>query len=159
GYGKYADGIQQTRSGRYVVQDPGLREQIMKLRKDPTANAVMGGAFTQQNEAQVTKRIGRKPTEGELYVAHFFGAYTGSKVINAPAANPNANAAAMYPAAARANRSIFYDKQGQPRSVSGVYGELVRRYQVARASTTPGVAPAVVTGEGALPKQASTTAP
>src|SRR5581483_2210450 len=116
----------------------------MKLRKDPTANAVMGAAFTQQNEALVSKRIGRKPTEGELYVAHFFGAYTGAKVINQAASNPNANAAAMFPAAARANRPIFYDKQGHARSIAGVYAELVRRYQVARASTAPGIAPAAV---------------
>src|SRR5262245_9295122 len=45
GFGRYVDGIAQTKSGRYVVSDPALRREIMALRKDPTANAVMGGVF------------------------------------------------------------------------------------------------------------------
>src|SRR5215468_750733 len=78
GFERYADAITQTSSGRYVVEDPGLREEMMKLRKDPAANAVMGGVMTQQNAAVLANRIGRKPTEGELYVAHFFGPYAGA---------------------------------------------------------------------------------
>ena len=58
-----------------------------------------------------------------------------------PRERPQANAAGMFPAAARANKSIFYDRQGNARSVSGVYAELDRRYQVARANVMPGVAP------------------
>jgi hypothetical protein len=50
---------------------------------------------------------------------------------------PDANAAAMFPRAASANRPIFYDKRGNARSVAGVYAELVRRYQVAAASGAP----------------------
>jgi hypothetical protein len=140
GYGRYADAITQTGSGRYLVSDPALREEIMALRKDPTANAVMGGAITQQNAAVLARRIGRQPTDGELYVAHFFGPYAGSKVINLASTHPNANAAAMFPRAAAANRPIFYDKQGNARSVVGVYSELVRRYKVASASAGRAIA-------------------
>src|SRR6266545_7786436 len=138
GYAQYADAITQTSSGLYVVDDPKLRAEMMRLRKDPAANAVMGGVITQQNAAVVAKRIGRKPTEGELYVAHFFGPYAGSKVIQQATSNPDANAAALFPAAARANRSIFYDRQGNARSIAGVHNELIRRYQVAKARHTPG---------------------
>ena len=73
GYGDYADAISRTPTGRYVVEDPALRNEIMLLRKDPTANALMGGVVTQKNATELAKRIGRKPTEDELYVAHFFG--------------------------------------------------------------------------------------
>ena len=90
GYGSYAAAITQTRSGRYEVADPALRQEIMELRKDPAANAVMGGAFTQQNAAVLAQRIGRAPTEGELYIGHFFGPYAGAKAINLAASNPNA---------------------------------------------------------------------
>src|SRR5262249_24794681 len=72
GYGQYADAIQQTGSGRYVVTDPALRNEIMQLRKDPAANALMGAVFTQQNIAVMASRLGRRPSEGELYVGHFF---------------------------------------------------------------------------------------
>jgi hypothetical protein len=135
GYSRYADAISRTSSGRYVVQDPGLRQEIMRLRKDPAANAVMAGAFTQQNAIALGDRLGRKPSEGELYMAHFFGSGGASKLIRLASADPAAKAADFFPAAARANHSIFYDKQGGARSVSGVYAELGRRYQVARATT------------------------
>ena len=139
GFGRYADAITETTSGRYEVADPAMRAEIMKLRKDPAANAAMGGMFTQQNATTSAQRLGRKPTDGELYVAHFFGPYSAAKVIRMAGTNPTANAAQMFPAAAQANRPIFYDKQGNARSVAGVYQELVRRYQVARASPTPGL--------------------
>jgi len=134
GYGRYADAIQRTSGGRYVVNDPSMRSEIMRLRKDPTANAVMAGEFTRQNAALLAKRIGRPPTEGELYIAHFFGAGGAAKLISSAGNSPRADATSLFPRAARANRPIFYDKQGNARSVAGVYAELVRRYQVARAN-------------------------
>lgn len=135
GYGDYAAAISKSASGRYEVADPALRREIMQLRKDPTANSLMGAAVTQLNAAELSKRIGRAPSEGELYIAHFFGPYAGAKAINLAASKPSANAAEIFPAAARANRSIFYDKQGHERSIAGVCAELMRRYQVARANS------------------------
>src|SRR5215470_87785 len=137
GYGHYADAISRTPSGRYVVEDASLRNEIMQLRKDPNANAIMGGVFTQQNMAVLAERLGRRPTEAELYVGHFFGPHTGAKALALAQSNPTLNAAELYPAAARANRSIFYDKQGNARSIAGVCAELMRRYQVARAESRP----------------------
>jgi hypothetical protein len=151
GYGSYASAISKSSSGRYEVADPALRREIMQLRKDPTANALMGGAFTQQNMAVLSQRIGRKPSEGELYIGHFFGPYAGAKAINLAASNPTANAAGIFPEAAAANRSIFYDRQGNARSVAGVYSELNRRYQVARANVVPGGAPTAVAANTAAP--------
>jgi hypothetical protein len=133
GYGRYADAIEKTSSGRYVVQDPDLRREILNLRSDPAANALMAGAFTKRNGEQLAARIGRGPTEGELYLAHFLGAAGAGKLISLAAASPQANAAEVFPRAAGANRSIFYDKQGNPRSVAQVYGTMVGRYDVARA--------------------------
>jgi hypothetical protein len=139
GYGRYASAIKQSPSGQYVVQDPNLRHEIMTLRKDPTANAVMAGVFTQNNAAQLGRRIGRRPSEGELYIAHFFGPAAAGKLINARNANPQASGAAMFPRAANANHSIFYDKRGNVRTVAGVYDELVHRYSVARMSAPAGM--------------------
>ncbi len=137
GYGNYADAISRSASGRYVVENPALRNEIMLLRKDPIANALMGGVVTQQNAAELGKRIGRTPSEDELYIAHFFGPYAAAKAIRLAGGDPTANAADIFPAAAGANRSIFYDRQGNARSVAGVCAELMRRYQVARAAAVP----------------------
>ena len=156
GYGRYADAIVQTPSGRYTVPDPAMRQQILALRDDPAANAAMAGAFTQQNAAVLKQRIGRSPSEGELYVAHFLGAGGAAQLINLANQNPNATAASAFPNAAKANPSIFYDRQGNARSVVGVYRELVARYDVARA--TPAV-PANAVAAAAPPLNVAAAAP
>src|SRR5258708_40276810 len=99
----------------------------MQLRKDPTANAMMGGVFTQQNAAVLASRLGRAPSEGELYIGHFFGPYAGAKAIALAASNPGANAAEIFPAAAQANRSIFYDGRGDARNAARVRAALPAR--------------------------------
>ena len=104
----------------------------------------MAGAFTQHNAAALSQKIGRKPTDSELYMAHFLGTRGAGQLISAARDRPQPEAASIFPGAARANRSIFYDRQGNARSVSGVYAELNRRYQVARANVVPGVAPTVL---------------
>ena len=137
GYGRYAEAITQTPSGNYAVTDPAMRREVLALRDDPAANAAMAGAFTQQNAALLTQRIGRTPTEGELYIAHFLGAGGGAQLINLAQQNPSATASSAFPNAAKANPSIFYDRQGHARSAAEVYHVLVARYDVARAA--PGI--------------------
>jgi hypothetical protein len=148
GYGEYANAITQTETGRYVVADPRMRSAVMQLRNDPTANSVMAGVFTHQNTSKLAARIGREPSEGELYIAHFLGAAGAGKLIDAAGASPGAPAASLFPYAARANPTIFYDKQGSERSVSQVYSLLVDKYQVARAGA-PSTAPATAAASGA----------
>ena len=132
GYGQFASAITRQPSGRYAVSGPQTYRQIMSLRSDPTANAVMAGAFTRDNAAQLTARLGRNPTEGELYLAHFLGASGAGRLIGLAEAKPGARAADAFPHAARANRSIFYDRLGRARSASDVYRLMVNRYDVAR---------------------------
>jgi hypothetical protein len=136
GYGRYAQAITQNDAGRYQVNDPTMRQAIMALRKDPTANAAMAGAFTQSNAQRLKQKIGRAPTDGELYMAHFFGAAGAGRLISLASSTPNASAASLFPNAAAANRSIFYDKQGSARSVSQVYDGLTRRFDVALAASS-----------------------
>src|SRR5690606_5175202 len=106
GLGKYADAIGRTGSGRYAVTDPDMRSEVMRLRHDPSASALMAAAFTRANEARLESRIGRQPTEGELYIAHFLGSGGAGKLISAAANQPQADAVDMFPRAARANRSV-----------------------------------------------------
>jgi len=133
GYGRYVDAITKTSSGHYQVADPKMRAEILKLRNDPTANAVMAGAFTKANADYLAGKLGRQPSEGELYIAHFFGAGGAARLISLAAANPNAKAADSFPHAARANPSIFFDRATRaPRSLAQVRDVLVARYDVAR---------------------------
>jgi len=135
GYGQYADAITKTSSGDYTVSDPSMYRSIMKLRDDPAASSAMAGVLTQSNSFQLTGKIGRRPTDPELYMAHFMGVGGAAKLINSAVDDPQASAPKMFPNAASANRSIFYDRQGGARSVSQVYSELSARYAVAAGSS------------------------
>jgi hypothetical protein len=135
GYGNVADAIVQTPGGGYAVADPSMRDAVLNLRRDPATNAAMAGAFTQHNSAELRERLGRAATAGELYIAHFLGANGAAKLIAHAANRPGAPAAELFPAAAAANRSIFYDRRGRSRSAAEVYSTLVQRFGAARMRT------------------------
>lgn len=153
GFGKYADAITKSPSGTYSVNDPNARNEILKLRDDPAANAAMAGVLTQSNSFKLTGAIGRRPTDGELYMAHFMGVGGASKLISSAQDNPYASAPAMFPNAAAANRSIFYNRDGSARSVSQVYSVLTSRYDSAANSQTARMAMA---SAGEVPGQSRT---
>ena len=134
GYGKYADAISKSSSGSYSVSDPAARTAIMKLRDDPAAASSMAAVLTQSNSFKLTGMIGRRPTDGELYMAHFMGVGGAAKLISNAEDNPQASAARLFPNAAAANRSIFFDRAGSARSISQVYSELTSRYASAANS-------------------------
>jgi hypothetical protein len=134
GYGQHADAITKTVSGDYVVSDPTARRAIMKLRDDPAASSSMAALLTQSNSFQLTGKIGRRPTDSELYMAHFLGVGGAARLITSAEDNPQASAVKIFPNAAAANRSVFYDRQGRPRSVSDVYSVLNSRYAGAAGS-------------------------
>ncbi|TAI62499.1 transglycosylase SLT domain-containing protein [Bradyrhizobium sp. Leo170] len=135
GYGKYADAITKNSDGSYSVSDPQARAAIMRLRDDPDAASAMAGVLTQSNSFKLTGSIGRRPSDAELYMAHFMGVGGAAKLISSAEGNPNASAAQMFPKAAAANSSIFYDGSGRARSVSEVYSVLSARYAGAANSS------------------------
>ncbi len=156
GYARYAEAISVNSAGRYEVTNPFLRREILDLRHDPTANALMAGAFTQWNGEWLATKLGRPPSEGELYLAHFLGPAGAAKLISLAASSPQTIAADIFPAAAGANRAIFYHKHGAPRSVAQVYDLVVGRYARARARVPsvpahPAVAQSAPAPRSALP--------
>jgi hypothetical protein len=144
GYGQYADAITKSSSGNYSVSDPTARTAVMKLRDDPTASSAMAGVLTQSNSFKLTGLIGRRPTDSELYMAHFMGVGGAAKLITNAEDNPQASGAKMFPNAAAANHSIFYDSTGRARSVSDVYSVLTSRYAAASNSSATRTAMAAV---------------
>ena len=134
GYNGYADAITKSQSGDYSVADPATRAAILKLRDDPTIASAMAGVLTQSNSFKLTGLIGRRPTDSELYMAHFMGVGGAAKLIANAQDNPQASGARLFPNAAAANRPIFYDRDGRARSVSEVYADLDQRYAIAAGS-------------------------
>jgi len=150
GYGKYADAITKSSSGGYSVSDPAARTAVMKLRDDPAASSAMAAVLTQSNSFKLTGKIGRRPTDGELYMAHFMGVGGAAKLISNAEDNPQASGARLFPNAAAANRSIFFERSGRARSVSEVYSVLTSRYASAANSQATRTAMASV---GDAPKR------
>jgi hypothetical protein len=156
GYGNYADAITKSSDGTYSVDDPTARRAILKLRDDPVAASAMAAVLTQSNSFKLTGMIGRRPTDGELYMAHFMGVGGAAKLITNAEDNPQASGARLFPNAAAANRSIFYDGSGRARNVSEVYSVLTQRYAAAAASPATRNAIAAVGDVKPSPALAST---
>jgi hypothetical protein len=107
------------------LHDPAMRAQVMALRFDPDASALMAAELANDNRAALSAQLGREPDAAELYLAHFLGIGGAGKFLSVLAADPGHSAAALLPQAASANRGIFYESSGAPRSVGGVM-ELMR---------------------------------
>lgn len=148
GYAPYANAISRQPSGQYTVGDPRMYGRIMELRADPNANALMAGAYTRANAGKLAERLGRQPTEGELYIAHFMGPQGASRLIELAQERPHTPAAAMFPGPARANPSVFYDARGNARGAGEVYRSLVGRYSTARGGPANKVAPQLASQNG-----------
>ncbi|MDZ4375461.1 MAG: transglycosylase SLT domain-containing protein [Phenylobacterium sp.] len=141
GYARYSELITRGSDGRYRVADGEARRAVMDLRLDPHAASLMAGELTADHAAYLKGRVGRDPTAGELYVAHFLGPQGSARLIKAAESQPGATAASLFPDAARANRSIFY-RDGRARSVEEVYANLTRTGGSNRAVDRPSTPPA-----------------
>jgi len=125
GYARYAELIQQGSDGRFHIDGSEARKAVMDLRLDPHAAALMAGELASDHASYLRGRVGRSPTAGELYAAHFLGPQGSAKLIEAARDTPQASAAALFPDAAASNHAIFY-RGGRPASVTEVYLNLTR---------------------------------
>ena len=126
GLAQEAATVDRTASGRFTVADAGERERILALRHDPAVSAALAGEMTRESADALERHIGRRPSEGELYMAHFLGLGGARALIEAAEARPADDAADLFPAAAKANRPIFYGEGGQARTVGEVYRKLAK---------------------------------
>ncbi len=138
GLGWAADSIRQTASGTFVVSDPATRQAILDLRRDPQTAAIMAAEHASDNKAALEQSLDRPTTGTDLYMAHFLGLGGARSFLGAMAANPDRAGAAMFPAAARANRSIFYDGAGQPRSLGEIYDQFEAKLNSGAAAAATG---------------------
>ncbi|WP_349371194.1 transglycosylase SLT domain-containing protein [Salinarimonas sp.] len=138
------DVVQQA-DGSFAVADPARRAEILALREDPRVAARLAGALTAQNGAALALDLGREPSEADLAVAHVLGASGAARLIRAAAETPSASAADLFPRAAEANRSLFYDEAGAPRGAGELYRLIAAAHGRAR-DAAPSAAPAFAEG-------------
>ncbi|MGH6870945.1 MAG: transglycosylase SLT domain-containing protein [Rhizomicrobium sp.] len=144
-YGLASDAaaITQDSNGRYRVDNAADRQAILALRNDPKVAALMEGEYANQSKAALESTLGRDVCGGELYAAHFLGPGAACKLIQMNASAPSASAAAAFPAAADANRSVFYHADGSAKSVREVYQWALKQPSGAQTlPKSPAAAPA-----------------
>lgn len=107
GYAAASDAIKLVR-GRPTVVDPGSRRWILALRRDPFLSAVMAGEMVKTQREILAGKMARDPSFSELYVAHFLGSSAASRFVELLGGNARQSAPEAFPAAAKANRRIFF---------------------------------------------------
>jgi hypothetical protein len=127
GLGWAADAIQIARGGRLSVADPALRQQILDLRKIPEAASAMAAEFAADNKEALEQTLGRAAQPVDLYLAHFLGLGGAKQFLRAHEADPDAPAAALLPKAAQANRPVFFNRDGSPRSLAEIRSRFAMR--------------------------------
>lgn len=125
GLGELADKI-EIKGGRACCT--GSREKILALRNDPEISALMAGEFSSDNEDYLKDNTKGKVGSTELYLAHFMGAGGAAKFLNARAVNGNVAGKDLFPAAAKANKTVFYDSKHRPRSLDDIYNFFARKF-------------------------------
>ncbi len=120
GLGDVAAQIGTTRSGSAYVADPAQKQAILALRKDPQIASLMAAGLAEDNRAHLMPILGRQPDHGELYLAHFLGAGGAGRFLSELSHDPNQSAPDLFRRPAAANRGIFYERSGAPRSLAEV---------------------------------------
>lgn len=133
GLGDIAGKIETTSDGRAFVRDGATRQDILALRYDAETAAAMAGEFTRANADELRGALGRAPKPGELYIAHFLGSDGAKRLISLAESRPSDSASAHFPGPAKSNRPIFFARDGSPRSVQAVYGNLIAKHQAVEA--------------------------
>jgi hypothetical protein len=134
-----ANAITRDANGHYSVSDETTKQEILALRQSPETSAAMAGEYASDNKDILQAKLGREANSTDLYMAHFLGPAGATRFLKAKDADPDQAAASVMPAAARANKWVFYDKSGNPRSLADVYQRFAARFDQAApaASSNP----------------------
>jgi hypothetical protein len=113
--------------GDPLVTDEKDRAWLMSLRKDPYFSALMAGELIKDVERALQAQGERELAEAELYLAHFLGAGSAVRFLDALDSDPNMSATNLFPKAAKANAGLFMDGKGRKRravSVAELYNRI-----------------------------------
>ncbi|HVJ51395.1 MAG TPA: transglycosylase SLT domain-containing protein [Aliidongia sp.] len=121
GLDQYAQQISVGSDGRAHVADPAVKQQILDLRKDPKVSSEIAAEFAHANKTEVERALGRPANSTDLYLAHFLGAQGATDFVKQITHDGSAKAAEILPQAAAANKSVFYDSNGDAKTVAQIY--------------------------------------
>ena len=114
GFAAVGEAIQIV-DGDPVVNDEKMRNWVMGLRRDPYFSALMACELIKDIERELQSSGERELAEAELYLAHFLGANSAVRFLEALDEQPNTPAAKIFPKAAKANLGLFTEAKGRKR--------------------------------------------
>jgi len=126
GFTAVADAIKLV-DGEPVIANEKDRDWIMGLRRDPYFSALMAGELIKDVERALQAQGERELAEAELYIAHFLGARSAVRFLEALDEEPDVKASKLFPKAARANAGLFMEGKGRKRrpvSVAELYNKI-----------------------------------
>jgi len=136
--------------GRPTVIDPEARGRLLALRRDPYLSAVLAAEMSRRDRERVSGELGRQLSRTELYLLHFLGADAALRFMRLRRDEPQMAAATAFPAAARANRALFYVRDGRRQRsatleefytrLDELIGRRIDRYVGLRTEPPPGEA-------------------
>jgi hypothetical protein len=138
GFGAEAQAVRIV-GGQLTVTNAAMREHILNLRRNPYLSALMAAEMMKRDRAKIESRLGRQITRSEFYFSHFFGVDSASKFMVLVHGKPKQSAPRVFPAAARANKSLFYAKAGRKtrqltvtevyKKIDGMIDKRLERYE------------------------------
>ena len=141
GLGWAADSIGHSSNGHLTVGDAGTRQAILQMRNDPATASLMAAEYASDNKDALEATTGRAANGTDLYMAHFLGLGGAKKFLSTMASDASATGASLFPAAARANRNVFFNRDGSARSLGDIYNRFAAKLGSAAAdsmgATTP----------------------
>src|SRR4051794_19762550 len=155
GYAAEAEAIHLVQ-GRPAVSDSDERERILNLRRDPYLSTLMAGEMITTHWQILAGKIARDPSFAELYMAHFLGVNGASRFVALLSDTPDKSAPKAFPRAAKANRSLFFEKKEAARpkakalsvaEVQGRVGAMIDKRVSRYANVRTNLAPAQVASE------------
>ena len=119
GYVAEAEAIRVVQ-GQPVVSDDKERERILNLRSIPYLSALMAGEMINTHREILAGKVERDPSFSELYMAHFLGVNGASRFVALLNDQPGKSAPEAFPRAAKANRTLFFDRKKATRAKAKV---------------------------------------
>jgi len=120
GLGDLASQVKESATGRLTVLNEDVELQMLALRRDANVSSRMAALFASDNANTLKTALGRNATPAELYLAHFLGAWGATALMTAAEQEPDKPAVELLPAAAHANKTVFFVDSGIARTAKGV---------------------------------------
>jgi hypothetical protein len=139
GWGVYGQQI-NCDGGVYKTKGDDERSRILELRYDAMTATFFAAEFARQNKDYLERELGEAITDTQLYLAHLLGANGALRLIQATKSEPESSAKKLFPQAAKANRPLFFSRDGKAFNVKQFYDNLEQRWNAGLQIVDPQVA-------------------